>query len=77
MDLSKTEYHEEGDDGGGGNDELTNITKCDIFTPDDMSTIMSSRLSHRGKLLEPCVGTGNLLKHINVENYERIDVYEI
>ena len=57
--------------------ELTSITKCDIFTPDDISTIMSTRLSHRGKLLEPCVGTGNLLKHINVENYERIDVYEI
>jgi hypothetical protein len=57
--------------------ELINFTKCDIFTPDEISKIMSSKLSNYGKLLEPCVGTGNLLKHVNFENYNQIDIYEI
>jgi hypothetical protein len=57
--------------------ELIHFTKCDIFTPDELSSIMSSKLTNAGKLLEPCVGTGNLLKHVNYENYSQIDVYEI
>jgi len=57
--------------------DLHIFTKCDIFTPDNISQLMSSKLSHRGSLLEPCVGTGNLLKFINADVYEEIDVYEI
>lgn len=57
--------------------ELANIVKCDIFTPDEVSNIMSSKLLNYGKLLEPCVGTGNLLKYINFENYNQIDIYEL
>ena len=57
--------------------ELITITKCDVFTPDEISNLMSSKLLNYGKLLEPCVGTGNLLKYINFENYEQIDIYEI
>ena len=47
--------------------DLHIFTKCDIFTPDNISQLMSSKLSHRGSLLEPCVGTGNLLKFINAD----------
>jgi hypothetical protein len=57
--------------------DLHIFTKCDIFTPDNISQLMSSKLSHRGSLLEPCVGTGNLLKFINADVYDEIDVYEI
>ena len=57
--------------------ELIDITKCDIFTPDNISKLMASKLLNYGNLLEPCVGTGNLLKYINSENYDDIDIYEI
>ena len=43
------------------NVELNNFTKCDIFTPDFVSNIMATKLLNYGKLLEPCVGIGNLL----------------
>ena len=46
---------------------LQNFTKSDIFTPDNIAKMMSSYLSHKGSLLEPCVGTGNLLKYIDVD----------
>ena len=57
--------------------DLTIFTKCDIFTPDNIALLMSSKLLHKGNLLEPCVGTGNLLKFINADAYDEIDVYEI
>jgi len=57
--------------------DLLHFTKSDIFTPDDISELMSNKLSNQGSLLEPCVGTGNLLKFINIHNYTDIDVYEI
>ena len=57
--------------------KLSNFTKCDIFTPDNISEKMASKLLNFGNLLEPCVGTGNLLKYINFENYDKIDIYEI
>lgn len=56
---------------------LSEFNKCDIFTPDKISKLMTSRLLCKGNLLEPSVGTGNLLKYINIDNYESIDVYEI
>lgn len=59
------------------NNDLINFTKCDIFTPDDISKIMISKIYDNGNLLEPAVGTGNLLKHINIKKYDYIDVYEI
>ena len=57
--------------------DLEKFTKCDIFTPDNISLIMSSKLKKNGNLLEPAVGDGNLLKHLNIDNYENIDVYEL
>ena len=59
------------------NDDLMKFTKCDIFTPDNISKIMISKLHNYGSLLEPSVGTGNLLKFINTKYYSSIDVYEI
>lgn len=65
------------------------FNKCDIFTPDPISQIMATKLllyndelsdsrthSHRS-LLDPAVGTGNLLKYIPLHNYEVVDVYDI
>jgi len=57
--------------------QLNNFTKCDIFTPDNISKQMTKYLLNYGTLLEPCVGTGNLLKYVNLENYDKIDIYEI
>ena len=52
--------------------------KCDVFTPDGISKIMSNYLpEHGGNLLEPSVGNGNLLKYIKLETYTEIDVYDI
>lgn len=56
---------------------LKTITKCDIFTPDDISIQMASKLHDFGTVLEPCVGTGNLLKFVHYEKYDKIDVYDI
>jgi hypothetical protein len=56
--------------------DLLKFTKCDIFTPSEITKIMSSKLHNCGSLLEPAVGTGNLLKEINIQNYN-IDVYEL
>lgn len=56
---------------------LLNFKKSDIFTPDNISKIMASKLNNSGTLLDPAVGTGNLLKFINVNDYSSIDVYDI
>lgn len=56
---------------------MDSFTKCDIFTPDIVGEYMASFLSGDGTLLEPSVGKGNLLRHVNPEDYERIDVYDI
>jgi hypothetical protein len=57
--------------------DLQQFVKCDIFTPDDISKLMASKLNSSGNLLEPSVGVGNLLKYINFEKYDSIDIYEI
>jgi hypothetical protein len=57
--------------------DLIIFIKCDIFTPDNICKIMTSKLNNNGSLLEPSVGTGNLLKFINLDNYNIIDVYEL
>ena len=57
--------------------DLLKHDKCDIFTPDNISIIMASYLKKSGNLLEPSVGTGNLLKFINIEKYSNIDIYDI
>ena len=38
---------------------------------------MSSYLKNDGNLLEPASGDGQLLKYINLDNYDKIDLYEI
>ena len=50
--------------------------RSDVFTPDAISKKMASYLLPNGSLLEPSVGTGQLLSHINVKKY-KIDVYDI
>ena len=46
--------------------DLLKFSKCDVFTPDDISKLMASKLNNKGNILEPSVGTGNLLKYINL-----------
>jgi len=62
-------------------DYLQNYDRCDIFTPDDISQLMASKLAELvaspRTLLEPSVGTGNLLKYIPLDLYEAIDVFDI
>jgi adenine-specific DNA-methyltransferase len=58
-------------------DDLIKFTKCDIFTPDNICKIMTSKLKNNGNLLEPSVGYGNLIKNINKDNYNSIDIYEL
>lgn len=57
--------------------DLQKFIKCDVFTPDDISKLMASKLNNNGNILEPSVGSGNLLKHINLKNYEYADIFEI
>ena len=57
--------------------DLQEFIKCDVFTPDDISKLMASKLSNKGNILEPSVGSGNLLKYVNLENYEFADIFEI
>lgn len=59
------------------NEDLLDFVKCDVFTPDDISELMASKLNDSGNILEPSVGCGNLLKYIHFDNYDSIDVYEI
>lgn len=58
-------------------EDLLKFTKCDIFTPENISEIMTSKLKKSGNLLEPSVGNGNLLKFLDYNNYKSIDVYEL
>jgi hypothetical protein len=51
--------------------------KCDIFTPDFISSKMADKLLKSGTLLDPCVGTGNLLKFLNLDNYSHVELYEL
>jgi tRNA1(Val) A37 N6-methylase TrmN6 len=57
--------------------DLQKFIKCDVFTPDDISKIMASKLNNKGNILEPSVGSGNLLKYINLNNYEYVDIFDI
>tara|TARA_B110000858_G_C17784675_1_gene466543 strand:- start:845 stop:2107 length:1263 start_codon:yes stop_codon:yes gene_type:complete len=57
--------------------DLLKFNRCDIFTPDKISLMMTSFLTKKGNLLEPAVGTGNLLKFINYNDYTNIDIYDI
>ena len=59
------------------NTDLEKFVKCDIFTPNNISEIMASKLSKSGNLLEPSVGSGNLLKYIDFDDYNSIDIYEL
>ena len=62
-------------------DYLQNYDRCDIFTPDDISQLMATKLTELvaspRTLLEPSVGTGNLLKYIPLDLYETIDVFPL
>jgi hypothetical protein len=53
------------------------MKKCDVFTPKSISKQMAKYLHNDGDLLEPSVGTGNLLQFIDNEKYSHIDVFDI
>ena len=57
--------------------DLQEFVKCDVFTPNDISKLMASKLNNKGNILEPSVGSGNLLKYINLKKYEYVDIFEI
>jgi hypothetical protein len=52
------------------------MARSDIFTPPLISQKMASYLHPNGSLLEPSVGTGQLLSHLTLKNYN-IDAYDI
>jgi hypothetical protein len=56
---------------------LLHFQKSDIFSPPEISKLMASKLHTYGNLLEPSVGEGDLLKYIDLNHYDNIDVYEI
>jgi len=56
---------------------LLHFQKSDIFSPSEISKLMASKLHNYGNLLEPSVGEGHLLKYIDFNHYDNIDVYEI
>ena len=41
------------------NDDISKLVKSDVFTPDNIVSIMDSKLKKSGNLLEPSVGKGN------------------
>ncbi len=53
------------------------FNKSNIFTPDNISIMMAKYLNEYGNLLEPSVGSGQLIKHINISNYNSIDIFDI
>jgi len=57
--------------------ELLDHDNCDIFTPDTISKQMTHYLHNKGSLLDPACGTGNLLKFVELDNYDSIDLYDI
>ena len=52
------------------------LKKCDVFTPLNITEIMSNYLYNSGTLLEPSVGVGDLLKCLDTTKYN-IDAYDI
>ena len=57
--------------------QLKTFERSDVFTPEEIAKRMVSYLTKEGTLLDPAVGTGNLIKPISYTMYERIDVYDI
>lgn len=56
---------------------MSNLKKCDVFTPECIGAKMASQLTKKGRFLEPCVGTGDLLQHIDYNTYKRVDIFDI
>jgi hypothetical protein len=56
---------------------LLGCQSSDVFTPDEISKRMAQELHQSGSLLEPAVGTGQLLVHLDLRKYDPIDVYDI
>ena len=57
--------------------ELLQFSKCDVFTPSSISKKMVPFLSNKGNLLEPACGVGDLLKHVRLDYYDKVDLYDI
>jgi adenine-specific DNA-methyltransferase len=55
---------------------LNAFEKSDVFTPEEIAKRMLSYLSGDGTLLDPAVGTGNLIRYLP-ETYAKIEVYDI
>lgn len=53
-------------------------SKCEVFTPDKITALMTNKLGdYSGSLLDPSVGTGNLLKYLDSDRLTKIDVYDL
>lgn len=57
--------------------DIKHFIKCDVFTPDTISKIMGSKLGNEGSLLEPSVGSGKLLTYLDINHYDKVDLYEL
>ena len=55
---------------------LNAFEKSDVFTPEEIAKRMESFLTGEGTVLDPAVGTGNLIKYLP-ETYTKIEVYDI
>ena len=53
------------------------MNKSDVFTPENITHVMHEKIKKKGTLLEPSVGTGNLLKGLPLEKYSQVDIYDI
>ena len=56
---------------------LLSFKKADVFTPDKISYKMSTYLYNNGNLLEPAVGDGQLLKFLDLTDYDQIEIFDI
>jgi adenine-specific DNA-methyltransferase len=55
---------------------LNAFEKSDVFTPEEIAKRMVSYLTGEGTVLDPAVGTGNLIRYLP-ETYTKIEVYDI
>ena len=56
--------------------QLNEFEKSDVFTPEEIAKRMVSFLTGNGTVLDPAVGTGNLINYLP-ETYTKIEVYDI
>ena len=53
--------------------QLNEFEKSDVFTPEEIAKRMVSFLTGNGTVLDPAVGTGNLINYLP-ETYTKIEI---